>query len=146
MKLTSPQGEFELTILDYEYSDSPHFLERNWLLVSLRTRVDGREYQRLAPLLSTWEIELLCDWMRSITNNGPLSPRLTFVEPALTFRADLVGRGDYRFQIKLAQDAVPGWQPDRSRPYWLTVAADTRQINVAIRDLESQLSRFPVRN
>ncbi len=142
MKLTGSQGEFELTVLDYEYSDSPRFLERNWLLVSLKTRVDGREYQQMAPLLSTWELELLRDWMGSLINNGMLSPKLTFVEPALTFRADSLGQGNYRFQIKLSQEAAP----DRAGAAWVTVAADTRQLQSAIRDLDNQLTRFPVRN
>ena len=145
MKLTGPQGEFELTILDYEYSDSTRFMERNWLLVSLKTRVNGRECQQAAPLLSTWELELLRDWMRSFADGQPPSPRLTFIEPDLTFRTDAAGRGDYRFQIKLSQQAAPDWQTDRTKPCWLTVAADKQQLQTAIHDLDYQLSRFPVR-
>lgn len=146
MKLTSPQGEFELTILDYEYGDSPHFLERNWLLISLRARIGGHEYHRMAPLLSTWELELLRDWMCSITCHKPLSPKLTFVEPALTIRADSLNHGDYQFGIKLTRETTAGWQANGSGSYWLTVAADTRQVQSAISDLENQLAQFPVRN
>lgn len=144
MKLTCPKGEFELTILDYEYGDSPHFLERNWLLVGLKTRVSEREYQRMAPLLSTWEIELLRDWLHSVAKNGPLSPKLTFVEPALTFRASTIGQHEFCFQIQLAQNDQPGQttQP----PYSLTINTDSQQLQMAIHDLDIQLNRFPVRN
>lgn len=146
MKLTGPQGEFELNIIDYEFADSAAFLDRNWLIVSLKTSSNGHQFNHAGPILSTWEIELLLDWMRSVAANQALSPKLTFVEPVLGFRAKSPGRGQYNLRIKLDRDVKPSWHQDESRPYWFRVKADRQQLWGAIRDLESQLQRFPVRH
>ncbi|MDB5241930.1 MAG: hypothetical protein JWP57_2555 [Spirosoma sp.] len=145
MKLTGPEGGFELNILDYECSDSPYFMDRNWLIVSLKAKYYDDECVRTAPILSTWEIELLLKWMRSVVNGNEISPKLTFVEPALGFNNISPGHGDYRLRIKLGSDARPNWQRDTT-PFYLPVAPDKRELQRAIQDLEQQLQRFPVRD
>ncbi|GAB3543319.1 WapI family immunity protein [Spirosoma fluminis] len=145
MRLTGPEGVFELTILDYEYSDAPRFLDRNWLIVSLKTQYHNRECVRTASILSTWELELLANWMQSVANEDELSPKLTFIEPALGFSNVSRGYGDYRFRIKLSSDAQPDWQREPV-PFYLPVAPDKRELQGAISDLHHQLQRFPVRD
>ena len=144
MKLTGPEGGFELNILDYECSDSPYFMDRNWLIVSLKTRYQNNECVRTAPILSTWEVELLLTWMRSVASGHEISPKLTFVEPALGFSNVSSGHGNYQFRIKLGSDARPKWQSNAT-PFYLPVAPDKRELQGAIQDLEQQLRRFPVR-
>ncbi|QJW90793.1 hypothetical protein HNV11_16115 [Spirosoma taeanense] len=144
MRLTGPDGIFELNILDYECSDSPSFMDRNWLIVSLRTRYRDHQCVRTAPILSTWELELLLKWMRAIADEHELSPKLSFVEPALGFNNISMGNGDYRFRIKLGSDALPNWQRGTA-PFYLPVTPDKRELQGAIQDLERQLHRFPVR-
>lgn len=144
MKLTGPESDFELNILDYECTDSPYFMDRNWLIVSLKTKYHENQCVRTAPILSTWEIELLLKWMRSVANGQAISPKLTFVEPALGFNDLSGGDDDYRFRIKLGSDALPNWQRD-AKPFYLAVAPDRHELQGAIRDLEQQLQRFPVR-
>lgn len=146
MKLTGPDSSFELNILDYEYSDSQHFMDRNWLLISLRTRYQNKEYATTAPLLSTWEIELLIRWMRSVATQRQLSPRLSFVEPCLGFSHSLNQSNGFSFGIKLDQEATPNWYNDPSKPFWLSVMPDNTELQHAISDLEKQLNRFPVRD
>lgn len=145
MKLTGPDGVFELNILDYECSDSSHFMDRNWLIISLKTSCHNRQSVRTAPILSTWEIELLLNWMRAVANEDELSPKLTFIEPALRFSNLSAGQGNYRFRIQLGSEALPNWQRDR-KPFYLPVAPDKKELQVAIQDLERQLRRFPVRD
>ncbi|RRA97699.1 WapI family immunity protein [Larkinella rosea] len=145
MKLTGPESSFELDILDYEYSDSKYFMDRNWLLISLRTRYQNKEYTTTAPLLSTWEIELLINWMRSVAAQRELSPRLSFVEPCLGFSNSSDGLSGYAFGIKLDQEAAPDWYNDHSKPFWLSVNPNDDELQSAIQDLEGQLGRFPVR-
>ncbi|RIV18135.1 hypothetical protein DYU11_29715 [Fibrisoma montanum] len=145
MKLTGPEGVFELNILDYEYSDSPFFLDRNWLIVSLRTRHNGRECVRTAPLLSTWEIELLLKWMRSVASERELSPKLTFIEPGLGFNNVSRHNNQYTLRIKLSNEAQPNWHADNT-PFWMPVTPDHDELEHAIGDLENQLRQFPVRN
>ncbi|MGV3557974.1 WapI family immunity protein [Larkinella arboricola] len=145
MKLTGPDSSFELNILDYEYSDSQYFMDRNWLLVSLKTRYQNKEYTTTAPLLSTWEIELLIQWMRSVVSRRQLSPRLSFVEPCLGFRYASSDINRYQFGIKLDQEATPDWYDDSSKPFWLPVMPDNDELEHAIYDLEKQLNLFPVR-
>lgn len=144
MKLTGPEGGFELNILDYECSDSPYFMDRNWLIISLKTSYHGQKCIKTAPILSTWEIELLLKWMRSIANGREISPRLSFVEPALGFNNLSAGQGNYQLGIKLGSAARPNWQRD-SNPFYLPVTPDNRELQGAISDLEQQLRYFPVR-
>jgi hypothetical protein len=146
MKLTGPDSSFELDILDYEYSDSQYFMDRNWLLISLKTRYQNKEYTTTAPLLSTWEIELLINWMRSVASQRQLSPRLSFVEPCLGFSTSSSGLSGYSFGIKLDQEAAPDWYSDQTKPFWLPVSPNDDELTRAITDLEGQLGRFPVRD
>lgn len=145
MKLTGPESGFELNILDYECSDSPYFMDRNWLIVSLKTSYHNQKCIKTAPILSTWEVELLLKWMRSVASGREISPRLTFVEPALGFNNLSDGQGLYRFGIKLGSAARPNWQHDL-KPFYLPVTPDKDELQGAILDLEQQLQRFPVRD
>lgn len=144
MKLTGPEGVFELNILDYECSDSPYFMDRNWLIISLRTRYQQNECVRTAPILSTWEIELLLRWMRSVADEHELAPKLTFIEPALGFNNVPTSQDNYQFRIKLSSEALPHWKRDTT-PFYLPVTPDKRELQGAIQDLERQLKLFPVR-
>jgi len=144
MKLTGPDASFELNILDYEYSDGSQFLDRNWLLISLRTRFKEHVFTTTAPLLSTWEVELLIDWMRALANGRRLTPKLTFVEPCLTFRCPEAPVAK-ALTIQLEQEAAPYWNRNDPEPFRLPVTPDPDQLRQAIEDLEAQLSKFPVR-
>lgn len=146
MKLTGPEGEFELQILDYESSDSSSFLDRNWLLVHLRAYHRGKEHHCTASLLSTWEIEMLLGWMQSVAANRELAPKVTFVEPSLSISNESAKKDKYAFRIKLAGDASPAWYDDDSRPFWLLVKPDPKELQGAIQDLQGQLRQFPVRD
>ncbi|AQG78312.1 hypothetical protein [Spirosoma montaniterrae] len=144
MLLTGPNGALALTILDYECSDSPYFMDRNWLIVSLKIRYQNRECVRTAPVLSTWEIELLLKWMRSLDAGHELSPKLSFIEPALSFSNISNKPNDYRLRVKLGPDVQPSWQHG-SAPFFLLVEPDKRELQQAVQDLEKQIKRFPVR-
>lgn len=144
MKLTGPEGVFELNILDYECSDSPYFMDRNWLIVSLKTRFHNHECVRTASLLSTWELELLTRWMRSLIDGCDLAPKLTFIEPALGFSRVSTTCEGYQLNIKLCSEAKPRWQTGTA-PFYLPVTPNKRELQGAIQDLEQQLRRFPVR-
>ncbi|GAB3262598.1 hypothetical protein GCM10027347_28430 [Larkinella harenae] len=146
MKLTGPESSFELDILDYEYSDSQYFMDRNWLLISLKTRYKNKEHTTTAPMLSTWEIDLLIKWMRSVVAQRQLSPRLSFVEPCLGFSNSPTDTSKYSFGIKLDQEAAPDWYQDSTKPFWLSVSPSNDELERAITDLEGQLCRFPVRD
>jgi hypothetical protein len=143
MKLTGPNTYFELDILDYEYNDAKHFLDRNWLHISLKTRFQNRESITTAPLLSTWEIEMLIKWMRAIANHCKSLTKLTFVEPCLGFSAVADEKQIQTLNIKLDCEASPDWSD--GAPFVLLVSACPEELELAIHDLENQLQQFPVR-
>ena len=145
MKLTGPQGDFELNIVDYEYSDSGDFLDRNWLIVSMVTKKDGQQSTRTMTMLSTWELEMLHDWMQSVVDEAELAPKLTFIEPALSFCNLSDGKQHYAFRIGMTNDASPKWHEDLNKTYWLPVTPDSDELKQAIGDLADQLNKFPVR-
>ena len=144
MKLSGPHGEFELNVIDYEYSDSAQFLQRNWLIVSMVTSEGDQQSTRTLTLLSTWELEMLRDWMQSVVDEAELAPRLTFIEPAISFCNLSDNKEHYVFRIGLTNEAKPNWH-DTSKPYWLPVTPDRDELIQAIRDLAAQLDKFPVR-
>lgn len=146
MTLTGPTGSFELSVLDYEYSDSPRFLERNGLLVHLRTRHQNQEWAQAAPVLSTWELEILRDWMRSLVTHKPQSRRITFVEPELSISDFSAETGAYDLCLKLSHEAQPAWQYGDKQPFYLMLSPDAKQLRNAIDDLDHQLKQFPVRD
>jgi hypothetical protein len=146
MTLTGPTGSFELTVIDYEYSDSPRFLERNGLLVHLRTRHQNHEWTQASPVLSTWEVEMLRDWMHSVVNHKHVSPRITFVEPDLSFSDFSAEKEGYDLRLKLSHEAKPAWQYGDKQPFYLTLSPDVKQLQNAISDLDRQLKQFPVRD
>ncbi|QKZ12952.1 hypothetical protein [Spirosoma sp. KUDC1026] len=145
MKLTGYNSTFELNILDYECSDANSFMDRNWLLIGLKTQFQQQQTVCTAPLLSTWEVELLLNWMRSIADQRELSPRLTFVEPALVFSNTSRDKGDYCFQIRLSSDALPRWQSDK-KAFYMPINVSKHELQQAIDDLDRQLKLFPVRD
>ncbi|MBO0948785.1 WapI family immunity protein [Fibrella forsythiae] len=145
MKLTGPQGDFELNVLDYEYSDSADFLDRNWLIVSMVTKEGEQQSTRTLTFLSTWELELLHDWMQSVIDNAELAPKLTFIEPSLSFCNLSDGKEHYVFRISMTKEATPKWHDDETKPYWLPVTPDKDELKQAIHDLARQLNKFPVR-
>ena len=81
MKLTGPQGEFELTVIDYEYSRSVQYLERNWLIVNTVTDQGNQQSRRTLTLPSTWELEMLRDWMQSVIDKAELAPGSRLLKP-----------------------------------------------------------------
>ncbi|KAB7733272.1 hypothetical protein F5984_00790 [Rudanella paleaurantiibacter] len=146
MTLTGPTGSFELAVLDYEYSDSPRFLERNGLLVHIRTRHQNHEWSQAVPVLSTWELELLRDWMSSVAAHQHQSRRITFVEPEISFSDFSGGTDGYDLRLKLSHEAQPGWQPTDQQAFYLTLSPDSTQLQEAIVTLDEQLQQFPVRD
>ena len=145
MKLTGPQGDFELNVLDYEYSDSADFLDRNWLITSMVTKEGAQQSTRTLAFLSTWELELLHDWLQSVAENAELAPKLTFIEPLLSFANLSDGKEQYALQIGLNREAVPDWHDNQSKTYWLPVLPSKAELEQAIQDVAQQLDKFPVR-
>ena len=144
MKLTGPQGEFELNVIDYEYSDAAQFLKRNWLIVSMVTSKGDQHSTRTLTLLSTWELEMLRAWMQSVVDKTNPAPRLTFIDPTLSFSNFSDNKEHYLFRIGLNNEAKPNWYAD-SKPFWMPLTPNRDELILAVRDLAGQLDRFPVR-
>ncbi|WP_128543886.1 WapI family immunity protein [Larkinella soli] len=146
MVLTGPRSHFELNILDYEYKTSnPIDLDRNWLLVGLRTRWQNHEATFTAPLLLTWEIDLLIKWLSFIGSTRRPLPRLVFTEPCLSFECLSVGNSEFLIQVKLDCEVSPYWHTDLSSAFWLPVIPTLNQLMDAVTLLKTQMEKFPVR-
>ncbi|WP_266365598.1 WapI family immunity protein [Tellurirhabdus rosea] len=145
MILTGPRSTFELNILDYEYQHSASNLDRNWLLMGLRTRWQGHEATLTAPLLLTWELELLVKWLNFIATTSQPLPRLQFTEPCLSFECLSVSATDFLLQIKLDCEASPYWHTDLSSAFWLPVIPSRLELVEATEQLREELCAFPER-
>ncbi|GAA4397060.1 hypothetical protein GCM10023187_05910 [Nibrella viscosa] len=146
MRLAGSRSFFELNVLDYEYpAGTSQRTERNLLLIGFRAGWHKNQTAKIAPLLFTWEINSLIDWLLHLRNTGRMAPRLAFNEPCLAFECLSASANEFLLQVQLAQEATPDWHHNPYQPFWLPVVVTATQISEAIDQLKQQAEIFPVR-
>ncbi|GAA4459847.1 hypothetical protein GCM10023189_34060 [Nibrella saemangeumensis] len=146
MRLAGSRSFFELNVLDYEYPASTAYrTDRNLLLIGFRAGWHKNQTAKTAPLLLTWELDALINWLRQLRDTGRMAPRLAFSEPCLAFECLSASANEFLLQIKMAQEATPDWHQNPQQPFWLPIVVTAAQISDAIHQLKSQAEIFPVR-
>jgi len=150
MVLTGPCSYFELNILGYQYQPSnPFFVDRNWLMVRLRSKWQEHEATITAPLLLTWEVDQLISWLDCVTFTRNPLPHLRFTEPGLSFFTPNFlsdKQAGFGLQVRMGGVITPYWNPNPSSTFSLPVAPTYEQLNKARKQLCAQSSRFPPRS
>lgn len=149
---------FQLDLDGYQYPEvTNQAYDSDWLFVTIRVDERRGRWSSTQPILLTWEVARLADWLEAIADGQPqrrdgrpVSAGVSFLEPNLRF-AVIDGRETgVPIRIVFEHESRPPWDPSR---FGLTdtdvatidlhlTAEDLRQ---AAADLRQQLQRFPLR-
>jgi hypothetical protein len=146
----SAQSAFTFEILDYENPDGGRTEEEaNLLLTCLRLMDRGRQWETITPLLHTWDMDKIVNWLTDIVADREVPDGLSFVEPCLAIELIRVApdREHYYFAILLRSEAIPPWCAETpATPYMLSVDCNRAGICQAINGLTVQIGSFPIRS
>ena len=104
---------FELTIKQYEFADQPSLdlIDMQWLYVTTRTSVSGRNWASIEPSLMYSEAVRLAEWFKRIAASKSVDTEIYFTEPNLSF--ELLGKNADRSNIRIifSHESRPPWNP-----------------------------------
>jgi hypothetical protein len=149
MRLSASDGDYvDLQISRYQYAKADNQWDANWLQIRLEASRKGRTWTTTDPMLLTWDVKELADWLDEAAQMPEASSELGFPEPNLTFerRPDKNGKVDLTIWLEL--EARPRWAHKGyvdERDFSVDLDLDTDQLTRAADDLRSQLERFPAR-
>ena len=152
MYLSGPDTiAFQLNIVGYQYPHTTHErYDSDWLDIEVRV-VDHRwNWSSTGPILLTWEVARLADWLEAIVTDRPDRASVSFVEPNLRFELTERSSSQPTIRVYFEQESRPPWDPSRfgftgieGASIELHPIADALQ--EAASDLRSQLQQFPIR-
>ncbi len=143
MKLSSPSGFFELSIVGYG-KKSANWRDRNRLQCRFSTLWRQQSDIQSAPL-QTWEVKRLLSGLRSLWNKAARHIDVTFSEPGLSVEATALPGDKYRLQIQLNHALTPSWHLYPDFPMEMDLLLNRNQLQEAIQDLSGELATYPER-
>lgn len=150
MMFQSTQSAFNLDVINYENpGGDPTHEDRNLLLTCLQLVDKSRRWETIAPLLYTWEVQYLQNWLSDILMDREVPDRLGFMEPCVSIHLNAVSHPPetFCFRFLLSYEAAPPWWlMPLDNPYILSVDCTKDTIRQAIGHLTDQLASFPVRS
>lgn len=143
MKIISPAGSFELSILGYG-KQTTNWRERNKLQCRFSTFWRQKSDTQSVPL-HTWEVSRLITNLQSLWSKTVSRIDLTFSEPGLSLAGVTLPDGKYRLQIQLDHALMPSWHVYPDFPMEMDLLLTRKQLQEAIQDLATQLAIYPER-
>lgn len=143
MKIFSPSGSFELSILGYG-SEVTNWHERNKLLCRFSTKWRQQADSQSLPL-KRWEVKRLLNGLRSLWSRAVSHVDFTFPEPGLSVEATALPNESYQVQIQLDHALTPSWNTYPDFPVELNMLLDRAQLQEVIQDLSGELASYPER-
>jgi hypothetical protein len=144
MQLAADDMRFELEVVDYEYPDrTSDDYDSNWLIVEGTVRHPRGNWWFREPILLTYELIRLADWLDAVAVATEPEPWCGFIEPNLSFA--LSGTGAARtVQVTFTAEARPPWaRSDEDVRVEFPVAGS--DLRAAAASLRRQLRQFPQR-
>lgn len=142
MKLSTPSGSFELSILGYS-EKTANWRDRNKLRCRIST-LWRKQYDSQAAPLQTWEVSRLLTGLQAIWNKAAWHLTLSF-NTGLSLDLTALTNDNYRLQIQLDRTLTPVWHPYPDFPLELDLLLSQTQLAEAIQDLSGQLASYPER-
>lgn len=152
MYLSGPDTTaFQLNIVGYEFPHTEHErFDSDWLDIETRVIDPRGNWSSTAPIMLTWDVAELADWLEALASDQPTRSSVSFLEPNLRF--ELAERSSSRITIRVyfEQESRPPWAPawfgfsgvDGTSLELHPTADALRQ---AATDLRTQLQQFPIR-
>jgi hypothetical protein len=146
MKLINQDGSFfALDAVGYQYPDiQDDYWESNWLVIQIQLQLLEQSWSIKDPCLTTFELQILLDWLHRFSINAPGNNSLGFTESYVQFEFII----DYnRGQSLRINYRLP---PNGRNNSWkdnISIDFPLRRVpfNALVEDLQAQLTKFPQR-
>lgn len=144
MRLVWRDTRFVLRIVGYQFpGNATAEYDSNWLMVEGHIRHPRGDWWFRNPILLTYEVARLSDWLEEVAAGTEPRPWCEFIEPNLSF--DVAGAGaDRAVRVSFRCESLPPWAGEAEE---VAVAFPGKGLNVvsAAASLREQLQEFPQR-
>lgn len=140
-------GSFRLRIERYAY-EGEHLnrWDANWMRIGLDAAAPQGSWQVSDPLLLSWEIEELAEWLEAVARSLPAEPVLGFVEPNLRFELRERAGAARSVRIHFDLEAKPPWlKRSGDDECFIDFTLASAELLMAARSLRAQLGEWPMR-
>jgi hypothetical protein len=146
MKLANQHGSsFSLDIVGYQYSDlEDQFWDANWLFVQIQLQVSEQSWAVKDPCLTTFEVQLIIDWLQRLAVNGNGNKDLVFTEPTIQFKLNPAHNGKQSLRV-IFRPPPQGNTSQLKDNISLDFPLEQVPFSEIIENLQIQLDRFPQR-
>jgi len=149
MRLSATDGDYvDLQVSRYQFAEADNEWDADWLQIRLDASREGRTWTTTDPMLLTWEVKKLAEWLDEGAVMPEASSELGFLEPNLTFERRPGKNQKVDVTIWLELEARPRWAQKgfvSERDFSVDLDLDADQLKQAAGDLGAQLERFPTR-
>lgn len=115
MELRGPNSDsFELRVIGYNSAYAGDDREANRLRVYTRASFDGHAWTVIHPILQTWEILDLAEWLDALSTSSPPKPEMKFQEPNFWLEVQRWSEKRVRFRVYFEREHRPVWLERKS--------------------------------
>ena len=146
MKLTGPNGSFDLSLLGYQFPNlTAEPYDSNWLQVRVAVDHPRGLWTATDPCLLTYEAASLADWLDAVALGTAADSELRFLEPCLWFELRDGTGGAPTVRVYFQYEFRPPWARDFEDDEVLDLPIEEGQFRRAAAALRLQLREYPQR-
>lgn len=149
MELRGPNSDsFELRVIGYlSGQGSENEREANRLRVYTRATFDGHAWTTIHPVLYTWEVVGLADWLEAMSMAAPSDPAMKFLEPNFWLEVQRWSAESVHFRVYFEREHRPVWLETSGAPgeVWAELDCSPEELKEWAGDLRQQIEKFPPR-
>lgn len=148
MELRGPNSDsFELRVIGYNSAYAGDDREANRLRVYTRASFDGHAWTVIHPILQTWEILDLAEWLDALSTSSPPKPEMKFQEPNFWLEVQRWSEKRVRFRVYFEREHRPVWLETSGVPgeVWAELDCTPEELKEWASDLRQQIEKFPPR-
>jgi hypothetical protein len=148
MELHGPNSDsFEMRVIGYHSAPSSDDRDSNRLRVYTRASFDGHAWTVIHPILQTWEILELAEWLDALATSSPPKPDLKFLEPNVSVQVERWSEERMLLRVCFERDHRPVWLEAKSAPgeVFVELECTPEELKEWAADLRQQIEKFPLR-
>jgi hypothetical protein len=140
-------ARLELDVVGYQFPNADlDGWDSEWLIVAGAVSCDRGKWKFRDPCLTTFELQALAEWFRSLTNEGSSSD-IGFTEPNLSFARTGAGTAE-ELVISFAQESTPPWATEQEKygeGFSIGFPSALNDCAALAAGIDTILKQFPVR-
>ena len=148
-KLRSPEqkSEFRLEVKGYQLlKPVGDDFDDNWLVLKMAVETPRRRWNGEGAYLTTFEVNLLLEKLKSWSTAGDLEETLTFTTANLAFRRAKSGPDLLNLRIGFDLDCHPDPKGKAGNPLWVRFEVTPAELLEFTGDLGKEVETFPERH